>query len=165
MPSEKNKAIFLDRDGVLIKERGDYTWQLEDMVIIEGVPERLQEYSRNGYLLLIISNQGGIGKGLYTKQEADFLHFHLQRFLGFKGIEFAEIYYCPHHPASGKCLCRKPLPLLLEKALARFDLSPSDSFFIGDADRDMEAGHLAGVKTYRLEVNGQLPSIAQLKGN
>jgi D-glycero-D-manno-heptose 1,7-bisphosphate phosphatase len=162
MQSDKRKAIFLDRDGVLIKERGDYTWLLEDMIINEGVAEVLLTYQSAGYLLIVISNQGGIGKSLYTKQEADFLHFHLSRYLSVKGIQFAEVYYCPHHPETGKCLCRKPLSLMIEKAIARFEIDPAQSFFIGDTDRDIEAGHSAGVKPYKLPVNGRLPDLELL---
>ncbi len=156
MQSDIQKVIFLDRDGVLIRERGDYTWLLEDMHINDGVVEALQAYIKAGYLLIIISNQGGIGKGLYTKEEADFLHFHLCRFLAVKNIVITEIYYCPHHPSTSNCLCRKPLPLLLEKAIARFELDASKCFFIGDADRDIEAGIAAGVNVLKLEVNGNL---------
>lgn len=156
------KAIFLDRDGVLIRERGDYTWLLEDMQINEGVTEALKAYQDAGFLLIVISNQAGIGKGLYTKEEADFLHFHLKRFLSIKGVYIDEIYYCPHHPVSSKCLCRKPLSLLLEKAIARFGIDKSKSVFIGDAERDIEAGHSAGVHTFRLEVNGKLPLLNDL---
>ena len=159
MRSEKSKAIFLDRDGVLIRERGDYTWLMEDMQINEGVPEVLKKYNQAGYILIIISNQAGIGKGLYTKEEVDFLHHQLLRFLSAKGAIIEEVYYCPHHPTTGKCLCRKPLGLLLEKAMARFNIDPKQSYFIGDADRDVEAGIAAGVKPYQLEVNGRLPEL------
>lgn len=158
----KHKAIFLDRDGVLIKERGDYTWLLEDMQINDGVAEVLKEYQQAGYLLIVISNQAGIAKGLYSKADADFLHFHLCRFLSAKGVEITEVYYCPHHPEFGKCLCRKPFSLMLEKAIARFSIDASASFFIGDADRDIAAGAAAGVKTYQLPVNGRLPSLSEL---
>lgn len=156
MQSKKQKAIFLDRDGVLIKERGDYTWNLEDMSINEGVVEALLKWQQQGFLLIVISNQAGIGKGLYTKADVDFLHFHMKRFLSIKGIVITEIYYCPHHPAAGNCLCRKPGSLMLEKALARFKIDPKTSYFIGDAERDMEAGAGAGVIPVRLDVNGDL---------
>jgi D-glycero-D-manno-heptose 1,7-bisphosphate phosphatase len=156
MPSELRKAVFLDRDGVLIEERGDYTWLLEDFRVNPGVPEALQRLAEAGYLLIVISNQGGIGKGLYTKAEADYLHLHLERQLSLVGVALQEIYYCPHHPASGKCLCRKPSGLMLEKAIARFGLDRSGSFFIGDTDRDIEAGTAAGVIPVRIMPNEPL---------
>src|SRR4051812_41123629 len=102
------KIIFLDRDGVLIRERGDYTWLLEDMKINDGVVEGLLRLNDAGYEFVIVSNQGGIGKGLYSKEQTDFLHFHIKRFLSIKGIEIKEVYYCPHHPESSACICRKP---------------------------------------------------------
>jgi len=159
MSFEKQKAIFLDRDGVLIQERGEYTWLLEDLKINPGVTEALLDFSKKGYLLIVISNQAGIGKGLYTKQEADYLHLHISRNLSLNGITIAEYYYCPHHPTTGKCICRKPDSLLLEKAIARFNIDASRSFFIGDAERDIEAGHKAGVNAIKIEPNGDLRSI------
>ncbi len=161
MPSE-NKAIFLDRDGVLIRERGDYTWLLDDLKVNDGVVEALKKFSDAGFLLIVISNQAGIAKGIYTKEQADYLHVHLERFFAVKGIRIAEFYYCPHHPTISNCICRKPDSQLLEKAIARFKINPSISWFIGDADRDVEAGKKAGVRTYKLEVNGKFDSILQL---
>lgn len=160
MRSEK-KAIFLDRDGVLIKERGDYTWLLEDMVINKEVIEGLKLFSDAGYLLIVISNQSGIDKGLYSKKDADYLHLHLERFFNNHDIHIDEFYYCPHHPSISNCICRKPDSLLLEKALARFEVNPLESWFIGDADRDIEAGNKAGVKTVKIEVNGSLLEVAK----
>lgn len=160
MLSEK-KAIFLDRDGVLIRERGDYTWLLEDMKVIDGVVEALQMFQRAGYLLIVISNQSGIGKGLYTKQDADYLHMHLDRFFANNNIAIDEFYYCPHNPASSNCICRKPDSQLLEKAIARFNVNPELSWFIGDADRDIEAGIKSGVQTFKIEVNGLLTEVAR----
>ncbi len=157
-----NKAVFLDRDGVLIRERGDYTWLLEDVKINEGVEESLKRLSDEGYLLIVISNQSGISKGLYTKQEADYIHLQLERNFNLKGIKIQEYYYCPHHPSVGNCICRKPDSLLLEKAIARFRIDPSKSWFIGDADRDIEAGKKAGVQTYKLDVNASLKPVVNL---
>ncbi len=156
MLSEKRKAIFLDRDGVVIREHGDYTWLLEDLKINPGIPEALLNFSKQGYLLIVISNQGGIGKGLYTKDEADYLHLHISRNLGMSGIEISEYYYCPHHPTTSNCICRKPDSQLLEKAIARFNIDPKKSFFIGDTERDIVAGKKAGVNTILIGPNADL---------
>ena len=156
MSSHKNKAIFLDRDGVLIAERGDYTWLLEDLKINAGVSEALQKFSSQGFLLIVISNQAGIAKGLYTKQDADYLHLHISRNLSLSGIQIEEYYYCPHHPLTGKCICRKPDSGLLEKAIARFNIDPEKSYFIGDTERDIIAGSKAGVNTILIEPNSDL---------
>jgi len=159
MHSEKHKAIFLDRDGVINEECGDWTYLLEDFRINEGVVEALKIFQLKNYLLIIISNQSGIAKDVYTKEQADYLHLHLERVLKNKGIILTEIYYCPHHPDISKCLCRKPDSVLLEKAIARFNISASESFFIGDADRDIEAGKKAGVKTIKIKPNSSLLDI------
>ena len=158
----KQKAIFLDRDGVLIRERGDFTWQLEDMKINDGVDEALVKFSKAGFVLIVISNQSGISLGLYTKENADYLHLHLDRFFNTKGINIEEYYYCPHHPSITNCLCRKPDSLLLEKSIARYNIDSSESWFIGDADRDIEAGKKAGIRTFKLEVNGSLLEAAEI---
>src|SRR5689334_3049500 len=112
-----NKAIFLDRDGVINRERGEYTYLLEDFKLNDGVIEVLQLFQAKGYLLIIISNQSGIAKGIYTKEQVNYLHLHMERVLKNKAIVLTEIYFCPHHPDFSKCLCRKPESILLEKAI------------------------------------------------
>jgi D-glycero-D-manno-heptose 1,7-bisphosphate phosphatase len=159
MPSEKQKAIFLDRDGVINRERGDWTYLLEDFKILDGVIEALKEFQKKNYLLIVISNQSGIAKGIYTKEQPDYLHLHLERHLNNHGITLTEFYYCPHHPDVSKCLCRKPDSLLLEKAIARFNIDASLSYFIGDAERDVAAGKKTGVKTIKVEPNSSLLEI------
>jgi D-glycero-D-manno-heptose 1,7-bisphosphate phosphatase len=160
MHSEKNKAVFLDRDGVLNRELGNYVMHLEDFIINEGVFEALKIFQEKNYLLIVISNQGGISKGICTQEQVDYLHLHLQRVMKNKGIEIVEVYYCPHHPEITKCICRKPDSLLLEKAMGRFNIDPTSSYFIGDAERDMLAGVKAGVKTIKVEINQSLMEIA-----
>jgi D-glycero-D-manno-heptose 1,7-bisphosphate phosphatase len=162
MQFEKGKAVFLDRDGVINKERGEYTWLLEDFKLNDGVIEALKIFRDKNYSLIIISNQSGIAKGVYRKEDTDYLHLHLQRVLNNHGVELSEIYYCPHHPEKGNCICRKPGSLLLEKAIARFNLDPAESYFIGDAERDIIAGENVGVNTIRIEPNSSLLNVIQL---
>jgi len=156
-----NKAVFLDRDGVLITERGEYNFQPEHMKINAGVFEALLQMQQLGYLLIVISNQGGISKGLYTHQEVAFFHALMLTEFEQRGIQITDIYYCPHHPDVEMCICRKPQALLLEKALARFDIDASVSFFIGDAERDMQAADAAGVKKIKIEANENLTQIVE----
>ena len=162
MPSEPVKAIFLDRDGVLNRERGDYTWQLEDFMLNKQVIDALKIFQERKYLLVVISNQGGIAKGMYTKEQVEYLHLHLCRVLKNHGIVLQEIYYCPHHPDISKCICRKPDSLLLEKAIARFNIDTANSYFIGDAERDVEAGKKAGVATIQIRPNSSLMDVIHL---
>ena len=157
-----NKAIFLDRDGVINQERGEYTWLLEDFKLIEGLIPALKEFVKKNYLLIVISNQSGIAKGIYKLKETEYLHLQLSRNLKNNGIELTEIYFCPHHPNFSNCLCRKPESLLIEKAMARFQIDPLQSYFIGDADRDMEAGKKAGVRTIKVEPNSSLMNVLHL---
>jgi D-glycero-D-manno-heptose 1,7-bisphosphate phosphatase len=156
-----NKAVFLDRDGVLNRERGEYTYLEKDFELNEGVIEALRIFRDKGYLLVVITNQSGIAKGVYSLDQLEKINHLLTELLGNEGISLTEIYYCPHHPDKSRCLCRKPGSLLLEKALARFSIDPDRSYFIGDAERDIVAGSAAGVKTIRIEPNSNLLNIAQ----
>jgi D-glycero-D-manno-heptose 1,7-bisphosphate phosphatase len=142
-----NKAIFLDRDGVINVERG-YTHRLEDFVILPDLIEVLQLFQKKGYLLIIISNQSGVAKGLYILKE-------------FKknNIIISEIYYCIHHPDVSRCICRKPDSLFVEKGLARFQIDAEQSYFIGDKERDVEAAAKGGVKGIRIPSNSSLKTI------
>lgn len=156
-----NKAIFLDRDGVINFERG-YTHRLEDFRILPGVMDVLRGWQAKGYLFVIVSNQSGIGKDLYKQEDVELIHGHLMDEFKKEGIQIAEVYYCVHHPDSGRCICRKPDSLFLEKAIARFAIDPARSFFIGDKDRDVEAGEKAGVKGILIEANTPLQNILHL---
>lgn len=151
-----NKAAFLDRDGVLIKERGDYNHLPEHFIINEGVIEALKYLQEKKYLLVVISNQSGVAKHVYSLETVENFHQELNDMLKESGIHISEIYYCPHHPDAGLCLCRKPLPLLFEKAVARFQINPSESFLIGDAQRDADAAEQCGVKPYLIKPNANL---------
>ena len=156
-----NKAIFLDRDGVLNRERPEgYTCRLGDFDILEDVAEVLKELRSKGFLLIVVSNQSGVGKGLYNEDDVKCLHAHLRETLAAKGVELDEIYYCLHHPDTSQCICRKPGTLFIEKAIARFDIDAKRSFFIGDKEhRDMEAAAAGGVKGILIEANSSLKQI------
>lgn len=161
-----NKAIFLDRDGVINRERPQgYSCSLEDFNILPDVVETLKELQDRGYLLIIVSNQSGVGMGLYTEDDVKKLHAYLQKVLGEGGVQLNEIYYCLHHPDTSNCICRKPGPLFIEKALARFGIDAGQSFFIGDKQhRDMEAAAAAGVKGILIESNSSLKKILPYLG-
>jgi D-glycero-D-manno-heptose 1,7-bisphosphate phosphatase len=156
----KNKAIFLDRDGIINKERGDYTFRMEDFVFVDDLVKSLRKFQKNDFKLIIISNQSGIKKGVYTFEDVEILHNHILRFMRLNGLAIEEIYYCPHHPDTGKCICRKPDSLLIEKALARFDIDPAASWFIGDRPRDIESAAKVHVKGTLVESNSSLLTVA-----
>ncbi|MCG3167356.1 MAG: D-glycero-alpha-D-manno-heptose-1,7-bisphosphate 7-phosphatase [Bacteroidia bacterium] len=150
-----NKAAFLDRDGVINVDVLDYTSKIKDFKFLPGVFEGLKQLQEKGYLLIVITNQGGIAKGLYTKEDVDTLHTWMCAELAKQGITITEIYFCPHHDVSGKCLCRKPGSLMLEKAMARFDIDATQSFFMGDKDTDAQAAERAGVMSVKVVVNSE----------
>jgi len=156
-----NKAILLDRDGVINRERNDYTFRIEDFEILPDVTQALKLLQKAGYLLIIISNQSGIGRGLFTIGDTEKMHSHLLKKLKEEKIDIEEIYYCVHHPETGSCICRKPDSLNVEKALARFNIDPSLSYFIGDKERDILAGEKAGVKGIFMESNSSLVKAIQ----
>lgn len=152
-----NKAIFLDRDGIINVEIGDYIKRFEDFTLIPNLGEALSQLKAKGYLFVVITNQGGLAKNLYSVVELDKMHAFLEAEMLKYDIKFEEIYYCPHHPDyNGKCLCRKPGSQMIEKAIARFNIDPSQSYFIGDKQRDVDAGNAVGVKGILVESNPDL---------
>lgn len=156
-----NKILFLDRDGVINLEKGVHTFREEDFIINKDIPESLKIASDKGYLLVVVTNQSGIAKGMYTHQQFYRLNEMLKSELMKHGVTLTEIYYCPHHPDTGRCLCRKPDSLMLEKALARFNADPVKCIFIGDKKRDEEAGIKAGVKSILIKENSSIKSICE----
>ncbi|QCR23052.1 HAD-IIIA family hydrolase [Pontibacter sp. SGAir0037] len=139
----KQKCVFLDRDGVLNRERGDYTYRLNEFEVIPGVPEALAMLKQEGFLLIVITNQGGIAKGLYSKLEVIACHQKLQESCG---SLINAIYMAPAHPAYSESLARKPDSLMFERAIARYNIDAAASWMVGDALRDMQAAAKAGVK-------------------
>ena len=132
-------AVFLDRDGVINRERDAHTWRLEDFEVLPGVPEAVKALRSAGYEVVVITNQSGIGLGLYDHAAVEEVHRYLHDMFVAYGAQVTAIYYCPHHPSGGKCLCRKPGGLLLERAIARFGIDASRSVMIGDRQRDVDA--------------------------
>ena len=141
-----NKAVFLDRDGVINKEIG-YVFRTEDFVLTDDIIPTLLKLQAAGFLFVVITNQSGIAKELYTHEDVKKVHAYMLSLLSAKGIKIAEIYYCCHHPDVEPCICRKPDSLFVEKGLARFNIDAKKSYFIGDKERDTEAAEKAGVKS------------------
>lgn len=156
-----NKAIFLDRDGVINYERGTYTSRVEDFIINPGIPEAIKMLRDNDFLVIIITNQGGIAKKIYSEQ--DVLEMHIKLCMELKKINttITDIYFCPHHNSTGKCLCRKPESLMLEKAVASYNISKSDSLLIGDSERDIIAAEKIGIKGIKVDSNQSIVEICK----
>ena len=151
------KAIFIDRDGTINNDEGHYyICRNEDFKLNNGVVESLKILQNKDYIIIVISNQSGVAKNIYTKQDVEEVNnFMLSQFKE-RDINIEEIYYCPHHPQQSKCLCRKPNSLMLEKAIARYNIDIKKSYFIGDSERDVEAGKNAGLNTIKINKNDDL---------
>jgi D-glycero-D-manno-heptose 1,7-bisphosphate phosphatase len=148
------KAIFLDRDGVLVDNSEHYyIWKSDHLKLIDGVIENLKMFVQKGFQLFIVSNQGGISRGLYSKDDIVKLHEELIQTFRTNYIEIAEIAFCPHHPENEKCLCRKPDSLMIEKLIAKYQINKESSFLIGDSKSDMEAAGKAGIQEIQIIPN------------
>ena len=156
------KVIFLDRDGVINNNALYYTHRKEDFVINKGVLEALKNMSSKGYEFIVITNQGGISKGLFSKEEVEIVHDEMKKAFLKNGISILEIYFCPHHSEVENCLCRKPGTVMVEKAIARFNIDPGISYFIGDQVKDVETALACGLTPVRITPNTDLRLILDL---
>lgn len=143
------KTAFLDRDGVLNKELGRYTRFADELVVLDHAIKACNMLHKEGYQLIVITNQGGIAKGEYSEQDLAKTHAKLKNSIP----EIKAIFHCPHHDIIGNCLCRKPKSLLLDKAIYLFDVDRENSFFIGDSERDIQAAEKAGIKGIKINAN------------
>ena len=154
------KGAFIDRDGVIIEERG-YAYRIEDFALLPGAVVALTDLQAAGYRLVVITNQSGIARGLYS--EADYLAFsaHMEAQLRAEGVQLDAVEYCPHLPDATvaryriDCDCRKPGPAMLQRAASRLDIDLAASVLVGDRRTDIEAGRAAGVGRCFLVRSGQ----------
>lgn len=153
-----SKAVFLDRDGVINQEIGDYVYRVEDFKFNVGLFTALRLLQEYDYKLIVVTNQGGIAKGRYTHDDVNELHSYMLDKLAEEGIQIDDVYFCPHHHTIAPCLCRKPNSMMLEKAIAKHQIEASSSFLIGDNERDIQAGEKAGVKGLLIEANTNILS-------
>ena len=148
------KAIFLDRDGVLVdNSQHYYIWKTNQLTLVDSTIENLKILSEKGFQLFIVSNQSGISRGLYSKDDVLNLHAELIQTFRNNNIEIVEIAFCPHHPEVEKCLCRKPDSLMLEKLIAKYKICKSDSYLIGDSQSDMDAAEKTGIRGIQVIAN------------
>ncbi|WP_104697736.1 MULTISPECIES: D-glycero-alpha-D-manno-heptose-1,7-bisphosphate 7-phosphatase [unclassified Helicobacter] len=148
------KAVFFDRDGVINRDFG-YVYRQEDFIFCDGIFELLEFCKAKGYLLLLVTNQSGIGMGYYTLDDFKILSKYMQNELKKRlGFGFDDIYFCPHR-SDEDCLCRKPKPGMLQKAISDFKINLAQSILIGDKVSDVEAAQNAGIK-YKILIKNQL---------
>jgi D-glycero-D-manno-heptose 1,7-bisphosphate phosphatase len=144
-------AVFLDRDGVINVDHG-YVSTWEQFEFLAGVPEALRELQDAGYLLIVVSNQSGIGRGYYSESDLHTLNQAIAEHLDSTlGVTLSGFYHCPHHPTEAEggfrqqCDCRKPAPGMIQQAVLDHGIDVKTSLLVGDKDSDIEAGRAAGV--------------------
>ena len=148
---KQNRAVFLDRDGVITPDIG-YPHRVKDAVLFPDVIPALRRIQAAGYLVLMVTNQSGVGRGRYPLSAVLEFNEKLRRQINAAGINVSEsdIYVCPHAPED-HCICRKPKPGLLIRAAKEHSLALENSFLIGDKESDVLAGRRAGVTTILLD--------------
>lgn len=154
MKTHKNsyKAVFLDRDGVIIEEK-NYLHKIEDVVFIPGSIEALKKLQDAGFLLIIVTNQSGVGRGYFTMQDVDRVNNYIKEQLNKAGVEITKIYVAPEAPDQPG-YGRKPSPAFLFDARDEFNIDLSKSYAIGDKLADLQCGWNAGVKKSILVLTG-----------
>lgn len=146
------RAVFVDRDGVLIIDPPHYAHRLDQLNFYPRVEEAIKILNENGFLVVVVTNQNGVAIGYYNEEDVKLFHQAMKEKLKEKGAYIDAIYYCPHHPEAKvekyrlDCDCRKPNPGMLLKAAEEHDIDLKQSFMIGDKCSDIEAGIRAGCK-------------------
>ena len=145
-----HRAAFIDRDGVLNVEHG-FVHRIEDFVLLPGALAALAALQAAGYRRVVVTNQSGIARGLYTEADFERLMSEVRGRLRAEGVSVDAVEYCPHLPDAPleqyrrACACRKPEPGMLLKAIRTLDIDPASSFLVGDRISDVQAGRAAGV--------------------
>ncbi|MCV0400959.1 MAG: HAD family hydrolase [Nitrosopumilus sp.] len=158
---KKNKAIFLDRDGVLNKKREDYVKSIKELEIFPNIQKVILELKKRGFLIIVITNQSVINRGIITIKELEKIHLTIQKYLEEEKTKIDKFYFCPHRP-NENCDCRKPKPGLILEAINEFSIDASKSWMIGDSITDIQAGKKAGCKTIFLKKNDSLIKILKI---
>jgi D-glycero-D-manno-heptose 1,7-bisphosphate phosphatase len=146
-----NKAAFLDRDGVINRNApiGEYITRWEEVKFLPGVAEAIRRLHEAGFLVVVVTNQRCVARGLTTAAEVESLHARMKNALALEGAKIDAVYYCPHE-YEPPCDCRKPKPGMLLRAAREHDIDLNASWMIGDSDIDVEAGRNAKCRTVRI---------------
>ena len=151
----KLKTIFLDRDGVINKERNDYVKSISELEIFPNVAKNVELLKNAGFLVVIITNQSAINRGLITHEMVNQIHSSIQNYLKANGTHVDGFFYCPHKPDEN-CNCRKPKSGLLNNAILELNIDINSSWMIGDNDSDIEASTSIGCKAIKIDNNFSL---------
>lgn len=155
------KAIFFDRDDTLIYDKG-YMHNPSDLRIIPDSFKVLKELQTHGYLIFIITNQSGIGRGYFTEEQMHIFNDKMLKEFQAQGIIITEIAFCPHSPEQ-ECLCRKPSTKLVDELCERYQINKSSSWMVGDKSSDIECGKKAKLNTYKVEKHHILGLLEEMK--
>lgn len=146
-----NKALFLDRDGIINIDHG-YVYKPSEFIFTSDIFELCHRFTEQNYVLVVVTNQSGIARGLYTEEDFETLSYWMKARFQEQGLSIAGVYYCPHHPTKGSdqyrinCACRKPQPGMLLRAAKELDLDLTKSVMLGDKMSDAQAGKQAGTE-------------------
>lgn len=143
-----NKAVFLDRDGTIIEDKY-YMCDVKDLQLLKNSIEALRKFKQMGYLLIVITNQSGIGRGYFSQYQANQFNKAMLLVLEKNGCNIDATYTCPHAPEEN-CICRKPSPFMVEKAIQEWQIDPAKSYMFGDKETDVKCGNNAGVKSFKV---------------
>ncbi|MFO1220833.1 MAG: D-glycero-beta-D-manno-heptose 1,7-bisphosphate 7-phosphatase [Burkholderiaceae bacterium] len=160
-----DRAVFLDRDGVINVER-EYLHRIDDFVFVAGAPQALARLAAGGWRLVVVTNQSGIARGYYGEDDYRALTAHMERELARHGVRLDAVLHCPHLPDAAVaayrrvCDCRKPAPGMLLEAAQRLSLDLARSVMVGDKLSDVQAGRAAGVGRCVLVRSGHGLSVA-----
>lgn len=151
-----NRAVFLDRDGV-INEEVQYLSEPARLRLIPGAARAIQRLNRRSIAVVVVTNQAGVARGLYPESQIDVLHHALAELLSREGARIDRFYYCPHHPAEGlppyrlECACRKPQPGMLLQAAIDLELDLAHCWIVGDKASDLIVGEHTGCQAILVE--------------
>lgn len=163
-----NKAIFLDRDGTINIDK-QYLYKIDDFELLPGVVEGLKLLQSEEYLLIVITNQSGIGQGYYSEEDFFELNIWMLDYLSQRGIKISKVYFCPHHPNAviekyrKICTCRKPALGMYEQAIREYNIDLTESFVIGDKIRDCAICRITSCRGYLVSKNEKTSIINDVK--
>jgi len=158
--SELYKAVFFDRDGVINKERADYVKNVNELEINPNVAKYIRKLKNGGFLIIVITNQSAVNRGLTTHEDIKEIHLEIQKYMNQHGTTIDSFYYCPHRPTEN-CECRKPKPGMILKASKDFKIDLSSSWLLGDSDSDIKAAKQAGCKYTKINSTLALDEVVQ----
>jgi len=160
-----NRAIFLDRDGTLNEDPG-YISDPESVKLFSETGEALSLLKKNSFLLIVISNQSGIARGIMKSEDVDNVNSKINHLLSKHGVQIDAFYYCPAHPdfnSEEECKCRKPSPKLVFEAVKDFNIDLKKSYFVGDTVSDVNCGKNAGLKTILVKTGQGVETLSILQ--